>query len=85
MGLVGKAKVVLNASNSHEFFDAGVENVGSVIRVDQLGYAENRKCVQESDDRFDGSFILGGMKHDKSGPFLFHQEDLIGASELARL
>lgn len=84
MCLMRDAEVVLDSSDTHEFFDAGFNDVGSIVGIDILGYAKNRKSVQEGNDRFDCSFVLGRVEHDKAGPFLLHQEDLCSAGEKAR-
>jgi hypothetical protein len=84
MGLVRDAEVVLDSSDTHEFLDAGFDDIGGIVGIDVLGYAKNRKSVQEGDYRFDCSFVLGRVEHNEAGPFLLHQEDFCSAGEETR-
>ena len=81
MRLMGDAEVVLNSSDSNKFFGSCLDQIRSVVGAYGFRYAKNRECVHESNDGFDGCFVLDCVQHDKSGSLILHDQDLSGLSE----
>ena len=66
VGLMWDAEVVSDTGDAHELLDAGLDDIGGVVGVDVLRYAEYGKRVQKGNDRLYSSFLLGGMEHDEA-------------------